>query len=366
MLADAEKTEKPTPKRRREARREGQIARSRDLSGWVTLLAASFALPPVLRSGTQRVEDLVSQGTHVMDNPTPGGALTLLQHGLADAMLLALPLVGLIGVVGLLVTVAQVGFVVATKAAAPSLRRLNPVAGLKRLVSVSSLWMLLEQSAKLAVLVALTARLLSTVIHDVLPGEPVAMGPVVAYAGSAIVGLVRDVAAAGLVLSIADYAFQRRRTNRSLRMTKLEVKEESRQSEGDPFVKRALRRKQVSLSRMRMMAAVAGADVVVTNPTHYAVALRYEPGKGRAPHVVAKGSDHLALRIREEACRRGVPVVEDPPLARALHGACELGDSIPRELYVAVARLLAFVLTLPAVVRTSGVVQRRPTSALVA
>ncbi len=154
--------------------------------------------------------------------------------------------------------------------------------------------------------------------------------------------------------------------NKQLKMSKQQVKEESRQQDGDPLVKRAIRRKQITMSRNRMMAAVSGADVVVTNPPHYSVAIRYEAGAGLAPVVVAKGAGLVALKIREKATESKVPIVEDPPLARAIYGACDIGSPIPTELYLAVARLLAFVFTLPAMVRASGHVHRRPSTALVA
>jgi len=151
-----------------------------------------------------------------------------------------------------------------------------------------------------------------------------------------------------------------------LKMTKQEVKEEHRQAEGDQLVKHQMRRQAYRMSRSRMMAAVITADLVVTNPDHYAVALRYEVGGGRAPRVVAKGADEMAIRIREQAKTHHVPVVEDPPLARAVYAVCDIDEQIPRELYVAVARLLAFVFMLPAIVKSSGTVHHRPTSALVA
>jgi flagellar biosynthesis protein FlhB len=189
---------------------------------------------------------------------------------------------------------------------------------------------------------------------------------VLAVVGPSILGLVRTTAVIGLVLAVADFGFKKHKLNKTLKMSKHEIKEEARSQEGDPVIKGAIRRKMRTMSRLRMMAAVAGADVVVTNPTHYAVALRYEPGVGLAPRVVAKGAGEVAARIRAEANRCGVPIVEDPPLARAIYGSCEIDAQIPKELFMAVARLLAFVFTLPAVVRASGAVHRRPASALVA
>jgi flagellar biosynthesis protein FlhB len=150
---------------------------------------------------------------------------------------------------------------------------------------------------------------------------------------------------AGLTLAAVDYAFQRRRVRRSLMMTKQEVKEEYRQSEGDPMTRHRIRQRQVEMSRNRMMAAVAVSSVVVVNPTHIAVALEYRPELG-APRVVAKGQGFIAARIREEAEKHNVPIVRDVPLARTLHSACKIGQAVPPALYEAVARLLAFVFSL--------------------
>ncbi len=367
MFGDKDqKTEKPTAKRKREARKKGQVSRSPDVSAWLTMLAASALIPMLVRSAGSRLTGLTTQSANVMSHPTEQGALKILGAGLGDMVAIVMPTLGVIAAIGIVANVAQVGFVFATKAAAPQFTRLNPLNGIKRLFSVSTVQDLLKQVVKLTLLVVLAYRAISGIAHAVGPSQPVGMGPIVDYASSSLLGLMRAVAIGGLVLSVGDYALKRRRTMRMMRMTKQEVKDEYRNQEGDPVVKGAIRRKQRSLSRMRMMAAVAGADVVVTNPTHYAVALRYEAGRGAAPRVVAKGSDEMALRIREVAKEKGVPVVEDPPLARAIYGACEIDAFIPRELYVAVARLLAFVFTLPTVVRRSGVVHRRPVTALVA
>lgn len=361
-----DKTEKPTPKRRREARRKGQVARSPDVAGWMVVLAATLLVPVLFRATGTRVTALWGEATQVMTNPTPAGALRVLQSGLGDVVALVLPLVGGFAVVAVASNVAQTGLVFAPQAAAPKFDHLNPISGIKRLVSVNSLWMLVKQVLKLACLVLVAGSILRKLGTTLVGSQPVDMAPLVSYAGSTILGMVRDVAAVGLVLGVADYAVQRHRTNKSLKMTKHEVKEENRQSEGDPTVKREVRKKQYRLSRTRMMAAVAGADVIVVNPTHFAVALSYDPAGGRAPRVVAKGTDDLAWRIRQKGTEHGVPIVEDPPLARAIYSACDVDAEIPHELYVAVARLLAFVFTLPAVVRASGAAHRRPTTALIA
>jgi len=361
-----DKTEKPTAKRKKKARRKGQVATSREVSSWVVALAATLLLPMVFRSGEAKMTALFDRVANVISSPSPQGALQVLQYGLGDVLALVLPVAGCFAVIGVLIDVAQTGGLFSLHAAAPKFDRINPIAGLKRLFSTQSLWQLLKQALKIGVLVIIAYKVLLGLGSRLVGSQPVDMTPVVSYAGSTMLGLVRDVAVIGLLLALVDYWIQRRRHNKSLKMTKREVKEESRQSDGDPLVKREVRRKQLRLSRSRMMAAVAGADVVITNPTHYAVALRYQAGRGNAPQVVAKGLDEVALRIRAEATKHGVPIIEDRPLAQAIYAACDIDDFVPKEFYVAVARVLAFVFTLPAMVRASGTIHRRPTSAMVA
>jgi flagellar biosynthetic protein FlhB len=165
----------------------------------------------------------------------------------------------------------------------------------------------------------------------------------IATAASGLLGLVRDIVGAALLLAIADYAFQRRRFNDSMKMSREQVRREMRETEGNPEVRRALRRRRRRLSRMQILAGVARADVIVVNPTHFSVGLSYDRHKDRAPRVVTKGDDEDALAIRTVALERAVPIVENPPVARALFDACEIGDEVPAHLYQVVARLLAFL-----------------------
>ena len=365
-MAHDDRTEKPTPKRRKESRRKGQVAKSPDLSAWLTLLIGSLILLSFFRSTDKRLTGLVAMSTDAMTNPTPAGALSVLDKGLTDMLAIVLPFAGVFAAVGVAANMAQTGGLFSLGAAAPKWEKLNPIHGAKQLFSVQSIWQLGKQLVKLLALVGLAYASVSGLAHTLVGSQPADMGPVVSYAGSTLLGLIRDVAAVGLLLGIADYAWQRHRLEKSLKMTKHEVKEENKQQEGNPLIKGEVRKKMLRMSRARMMAAVAGADLIVVNPTHYAVALRYDPNRGRAPVVVAKGIDELALRIREEGCEHKVPVVEDPPLARAIYAACDLEDAIPADLFLAVARLLAFVFGLSPIVRAAGLVHRRPASALVA
>jgi flagellar biosynthetic protein FlhB len=246
---------------------------------------------------------------------------------------------------------------------APKLSRLNPLKGIRRTFGTQAVWETLKAMLKVAVI----ALVLWSVVRKLVPtlmlsGSLPVLAIVDTVSGSAL-ALLRSAAVAGLVLAGADYAFIRRKTNKSLKMSKQEVKEEHRQSEGDPQMKGAIRSKQLAMSRSRMMAEVPTADVVMVNPTHVAVALRYEPGRS-APRVVARGAGTVAQRIREVAVEHRVPLVHDPPLARALYHEVDLGKEIPSELYTAVARVLAFVMSLRARGAAAGT-HRVPGPALV-
>jgi len=360
------KTEKPTPKRKKDARKKGQVARSPEIGGWLSLLVVTLVLPVAFGAAEQRILSLEAQVAQVMARPSVPGALGVLARGLEDVMLIVLPLAGTIAVVGLVASISQVGFVFSAKGITPQFSKLNPLNGLRRLFSKRGLWELVKTFVKLGVIAFVAVNDILGLWHTLLGAQPVAMGPLIDYAGASLLGFVRVLAAVGFVLGLADYAFQRRRLQSDLKMTKHEVREEMREREGDPRYKGHIRRRQRTMSRLRMMAEVARADMVITNPTHYAVALRYDRTRAAAPRVVAKGSDEVAARIRAEATAHGVPILEDPPLARAIYGACDVEDEIPETLYMAVARLLAFVYSLSPALKAARPVHRRPASALVA
>jgi flagellar biosynthetic protein FlhB len=247
--------------------------------------------------------------------------------------------------IGLVGNFAQTGFAISGKALKPKFDRISPKKGLKRLLSPHSAWEAAKAALKLAVLTAVAWPGVSHLGAALATGGRVPSAQVMAEVASSTMGLIRSTALAGLALAAVDYGFQRRRVKKGMMMTKQEVKEEYRQSEGDPMTRQRIRQRQVEMSRNRMMAAVAVSSVVVVNPTHVAVALEYRPELG-APRVVAKGQGFIAARIREEAEKHGVPIVRDVPLARTLHAACKLGQAIPADLYETVARLLAFVFSL--------------------
>jgi flagellar biosynthetic protein FlhB len=341
------KTEKATPKRRKKARREGQVAKSHDLTSWLTLLVIVMAAGPLLRLAGRQLSSVATQAQSVLAAPTEGTAVTLLGHGLEVVVEFG-SLVGAIAVAtGVIGTIAQIGLFASTKTMKPKFSKLSPVAGVKRLISPHGAWELAKSLVKMAIIALVTYSELRKMMDQAGIGTSTALGSEISLTGATVLRVFREVAFLGLLFSLADYAVQKHKLAKGMRMTKQEVKDEHKESEGDPLIKGKIKQRMRQMSRNRMMAAVSRADVVVMNPTHFAVAIRYQTSEHPAPVVIAKGSDEVALRIRAEAHKHHIPVVEDPPLARALHAMCTLDQQIPVSLFVAVARLLAFVYKLP-------------------
>jgi flagellar biosynthetic protein FlhB len=297
------------------------------------------------RETINRTEQLFMRGTLAFADPDLDKVLQLVKQGAKDMVIIAAPIsVGLFAF-AILASAAQGGLRPATKMFKPDFKRLNPAAGLKRTFGGHALWETVKSVARILVLGAVVYNAMKTVVPQLLSATAVPLQTVIATVAGSVLRVVRIAAATGLVLAVGDYMVAKRRVNKQLRMSKEDVKEEHRRSEGDPHVKGQIRARQHAMARSRMMADVPKADVVVVNPTHVAVALRYEPERG-APKVVAKGADLLAAKIREVAEEHRVPLVQEPALARALFAACEVGDEIPAVFFGAVARVLAFVMLL--------------------
>jgi flagellar biosynthetic protein FlhB len=349
-----DKTEKPTPKRLKEARDQGQIARSPDLSGWVSVLATTVLIQMTVRRGASVFRNMLEQMGLAVAHPDVGVATRFAADSIWKAIGVVAPmLIGMLVIV-LVVNVAQVGFKPTSKKLKPDFKKLNPLKGLKRMVSTNAWWELAKSLAKTALLFAIAWPAMTHAMHSLAGGSESSMAGIAGLTAATALSIVRNVAVAGLIVAIADYAYQKRRTMKQLRMTRREVREEFKQQEGNPEMRRALRSRAVAISRNRMIHAVGLADVVIVNPTHYAVALRYEQTKG-APQVLAKGAGVIAAAIRAEAEKNSVPIVQEPVLARALYKVCEVGQLIPVDLYEAVAHLLAFVFGLRARGRAQGV-----------
>ena len=350
-----EKTEPASPRKRAEARARGQVAQSQEVNSALVILASilalSWAAPHMCREISGLARLYWGEGLHrAWTAETMQGELAfLLTHvGLALA-----PAIVLIGVTGILSNLMQVGFVFSGTPLQPNLSKLNPVKGAQRVFSRNALVELLKAVIKLALITWITWGTLRAEFLRLIPFHGSSLAQVLPAAGQATFHLAVRVALALLVVALADYGYQRFQFEEGLRMTREEVKEEMRQSEGDPRVRARIRSLQRALSRRRMMQDVPRADVVITNPTHYAVALRYRSGEVNAPVVLAKGARLLAQRIKEIARDHGIPRVEDRVLAQALYKSVEVGQAIPMQFYEAVAEVLAFIYRLRA--RRAGV-----------
>jgi flagellar biosynthesis protein FlhB len=337
-----EKTEKPTPQRLKKARKEGQIPRTQELGTWLGVAAASVLLPMLVGNAFEAVQKLFVQIGSVASNPEPTALSALMGQALIAFMTALLPMALGMMVVGT-AAAAQGGVTFATKSMKPTLKKLNPFPGIKKMFGMQGLWettKALIKTAALGTVVIVTSDRAQALVSSAgaLPLSAVAA----TFTDSAIL-MFRVVAVTGLIIAVADYVVVRMKTMKQLKMSKYEITQEHKQSEGDPHMKAHRRGIQMSMSRNRMMSDAAAADVLLVNPTHVAVALKYDPAKG-APRVVAKGAGEVASKLRAIAQENRVPMVQDIPLARALHASCDLGQEVPAQLFTAVARVLAFVM----------------------
>jgi flagellar biosynthetic protein FlhB len=343
----ASKTEPATPKKIADARKKGQVAKSQEVSSWATTFAMTLLLPWTFSRASDLVTGLVARFPEVIRDPQIELALDLCADGLKGALLAVAPMAVLLMALGVVANVLQVGLKPSPEALKPKLSRLNPLPGLKRMFGAQSLWMACKELIKLFLLGALAYRALNDFVPQLVGAGGMPLPSLLSGVVDAAMSFLRDAALLGLVLAAADFMMQKKQHLKQLRMSKQDIKDEYKNADGDPQLKAAIRERQMSMSRNRMMADIATADVVLVNPTHVAVALKYE-AMGGAPRVVAKGSGAIAAKIRERAEEHRVPMVRDVPLARALHKACDIGDEIPADLYAAVARVLAFLFALKA------------------
>jgi len=343
-VAQDGKTEKPTPRRLREARKRGQFPRTQDPATWLGIAAGSAVVPHAMGVLADEVTRMLAGLPAVAADPTPARALAAVDD-LPRAVLGAAAPVAVAAGAAVVLAMAAQGVHVTAKTLAFKPSRLSPRQGLARMLGTRAVWEASKALIKVLVIAGVVLALARSLVPQLVGSGLSPLATSLRTLGSGVQSLVWTAAATGLLLALADYGYQRRTVMKRLRMTPREIKDEQRQTEGDPMVKGAIRTRQLAMSRNRMLAAVATADVVLVNPTHYAVALRYEAGRG-APRVVAKGADALAAKIRERAREHRVPVVEDKPLTRLLYRICDLEDEIPAELYLAVAQILAFVFAL--------------------
>jgi flagellar biosynthesis protein FlhB len=348
------KTEKPTTRRKKEARRDGTVARTPEVVTWIVVFAGSYLMQHTFEATYALEQRLWFQIANTMSHPSLSADGAVVRVGAEGALLALAPaLLATMGI-ALAINLAQTRGLITFHPLKPSFKRLNPAAGLKKIISPRALWDIGKQIVRVSLLGLIVWQVLSGVLPVITGNGGLSSTAIASLVANRSLALVREVAAISLVLAVLDYIVQYRKVSRDLRMTKQQVKEENKSTEGNPQMRGAIRRRQRQMARNRMIAAVAKADAVVVNPTHFAVAVSYVRGRG-APRVVAKGTDFMALQIREEATANGVPLVEDPPLARALYVACDLEEEIPTEFYEAVARLLTFIYSLRANGRTSRI-----------
>jgi len=340
-----EKTEAPTPRRRQEARERGQVATSQDLTAAVALLGATmvpdFAGLAILRDLIELMRTMLAYRSGVPGSTNSVAAACQLAAGVLAST--AAPVCLAFMAVATLTTVAQVGLLFTLHPITPDLSKINPIAGLGRMFSMQSLMRLVTSLFKVSLIGAVAFFTIRARLPQLVNMSGLSTWAIVGLAGELMFVLGVRMALVLLIIAIIDYAYQRHRHEQGLRMTKQEVKEEMRRLEGDPLVRERRRRVGRQLAMQRMQAAVPKSDVVVTNPTELAIAIKYDPQVMAAPKVVAKGADLIAQRIRKLAIEHGVPIVERKPLAQALHRTVDVGQEIPPAFYKAVAEILAYV-----------------------
>ncbi|MHB1085049.1 MAG: flagellar biosynthesis protein FlhB [Thiobacillus sp.] len=361
--SDQEKTEAPSPQRLEKAREDGQVVQSRELATFVVLMTGGTALwmmasslgqtmAHIVRGGLQFNPGIARDSSHVMAQ---------LSDQFYEAALALAPFLGLMVFATLASPLALRGWLFSTKAFVPDFKRLNPVSGIKRMFSSHGLIELVKALGKAGLLGGVAAWLIWSNLDAIFSLSMESPSTAIEHMGDLIGKVFLVVSGMMIFIVVIDLPYQLWSHHNKLKMTKEQLRQEAKESEGDPHLKAHIRAQQREVARRRMMSEIPTADVVVTNPTHFAVALKYSEGKMRAPRVVAKGADAVAARIRELAAEHHVPLLEAPPLARALFRHAELGDEIPATLYAAVAEVLAYVFQLRHFQKVGGAYPSAPT-----
>lgn len=356
--SDLEKTEAATGKRIERAREEGKVVQSKELTVFIQLIAAVGGL---MMMGSYIMEKLilVTRNGLTLDRASafdPTMMMSRFMHDTTDALIAFLPLMLLFVLAAFAGPLLMGGWNFTWKPLTPDLAKFNPITGLKRMVSVNSLMELMKASVKATIIGGVGVAVIWHYKDELFALAGESLGSGMAHMSDLLFTTSLFMVASLILIVLADVPFQLWHYAKELRMTKEEVKQEAKEAEGDPQIKARIRSAQRDAARKRMMSAVPKADVIVTNPTHYAVALKYEEGQMAAPQIVAKGMGLLAERIMELGQEYAVPVLEAPPLARALYRNADVGDTVPERLYTAVAEVLAYVYQL----RNPEYAARRP------
>ena len=341
-----EKTEQPSQRKLDKGREEGQVAKSTEISSFAVFssgLLILFAFQGFIGKRLADVAVYVFRSLSVLELKVNIVQMYFWEAFLFFVVTLAPFFIGIM-ILAIVANVLQVGFKLSPKALMPKFNKLNPVSGIKRVFfSSRSAVETLKSLAKLVLIGLFMYTALSSLVLYSTNLLDHSVVEIVHFMTSAALSFLWKIMLVYAVLAIADFIFQKYKFMKDMKMTKEEVKEEVRQTIGDPQIKGKIRRKQMEISRNRMILEVSKADVVITNPTHFAIALKYDSSKNSAPIVLAKGVDEVAFRIKEEARKNNVPLYEDRPLARALYKNCEIGREIPEDLFTGVAKILAFI-----------------------
>ena len=351
-----ERTEKATPKKRRQARRKGQVAQSREIPSVLILMTALgffyFAGTWMFWSISEFIGG-VYQNIDTLRLNTAADVSAFSVDILKKLFSILIPFFLPILVAGAVGNIGQVGFEVHSEPITPKLSKLNPISGVKKLFSIKSLVELAKSILKILIIGGIAYGLIKSEMEGFAPLMQLSVAEILLFIAKAAFKIIFLVCLALIIMAFLDFVYQRWQHEENLKMTKQEVKDERKQTEGDPKVKGRIRKVQMEMAARRMMEAVPEADVVITNPIHLAIALKFEASKMHAPTVIAKGSAHIAERIKEIARNHQVPIVEDKPLAQTLFKMVEIGEFIPEELYRAVAEILAYVYRIKGMYQTA-------------
>ena len=346
--SSGERTESPSAKRRADFRKKGQVAQSREVQTaamFTLLLLFWMAFAPTFWGSLQELVAAIwkSSGEYAVTTPS---LMQLAYHLGASLAVILAPLFAIALVIGFFSTFLQIGWLFTTEPLMPDFSKLDPIKGMARFFSKRSLLEIVKSLMKVSLIGWVAFKTVANDFDKALLLGEMPVVDTIHYLGSITALVMAKVAGIMIVLAILDFGFVKWEMEEKMKMTKQEIKEEMKETEGDPHIKSKIRSIQQQMARRRMMAAVPTADVVITNPTHIAVALKYEAGQMDAPVVLAKGQDLIAEKIREIAREHDIPLVENPPVARLLHSRVEIGQPIPDELFRAVAEILAYVYSL--------------------
>lgn len=340
-----EKTERATPKKRQEERKKGTVAKSQEIpSAFILFFTFMFLLlyGTIFRDGFMSLF-AVSFHEYILWDVTQTNVISIFGSLLFDGLLLLAPVFIITMAIAIIGNYVQIGFLFTGEPLKPKLNKLDPIQGAKRIFALRALIEFSKSVLKIIIIGIVVYVTISNRLDELLQLPNLPLSSIMSYAGQMTIIIALTVGGILIVLSILDYIYQKYDYEKRLRMSKQDIKDEHKKSEGDPLIKSRIRETQRKMAFSRMMSEIPTADVIVTNPTHYAIAIRYDDTQMDAPQVIAKGKDYIALKIKEKAKEYNIVMMENKPLARALYEQVEIGEAIPSELFQAVAEVLAYV-----------------------